>query len=254
MTVLAGAMLLAQSGLLVRGVFLGQSADPKHPPHGHDPKWGFWLAPAIPAFLSLLVGLLSGPVFLANFLADAATASYGAKVKVSLALWTGINVPLLLSVAAVTLGSLLFWQLARVRPILSAFLPRLSANAVYDAALKLIDLSARASTLLQRGQIRFYISIMLLTTIAIVVAFGGLPVEFFQAENLLVLPTVNWLFPFLRVSAWSLRLARPWSAWSFGVICTLLSALAFQAWRWLPGWRSNPRLMSPWSRWWLMCL
>ncbi len=201
MTVLAGAMLLAQSGLLLRGVFLGQPADPKHPPHGHDPKWGFWLAPAIPAFLSLLVGLLSGPVFLANFLADAASASYGAKVKVSLALWTGINVPLLLSVVAVTLGSLLFWQLARVRPILSAFLPGLSANAVYDAALKLIDWGARASTLLQRGQIRFYISIMLLTTIAIVAAFGGLPVEVFKAANLLALPTVNWLFPFLRVSA-----------------------------------------------------
>ncbi len=200
MTVLAGAMLLAQSGLLLRGVFLGQPADPKHPPHGHDPKWGFWLAPAIPAFLSLLVGLLSGPVFLANFLADAAAASYGAKVKVSLALWTGINVPLLLSVVAVTLGSLLFWQLARVRPILSAFLPGLSANAVYDAALRVIDLGARASTLLQRGQIRFYISIMLLTTIAIVVAFGGLPVEVFKAANLLAPPTVNWLFSFLRVS------------------------------------------------------
>ena len=199
-TVLAGAMLLAQSGLLLRGVFLGQPADPKHPPHGHDPKWGFWLAPAIPAFLSLLVGLLSGPVFLANFLADAAAASYGAKVKVSLALWTGINVPLLLSVVAVTLGSLLFWQLARVRPILSAFLPGLSANAVYDAALRVIDLGARASTLLQRGQIRFYISIMLLTTIAIVVAFGGLPVEVFKAANLLAPPTVNWLFSFLRVS------------------------------------------------------
>lgn len=199
-TVLAGAMLLAQSGLLLRGVFLGQPADPKHPPHGHDPKWGFWLAPAIPAFLSLLVGLLSGPVFLASFLADAASASYGAKVKVSLALWTGINVPLLLSVVAVTLGSLLFWQLARVRPILSAFLPGLSANAVYDAALRVIDLGARASTLLQRGQIRFYISIMLLTTIAIVVAFGGLPVEVFKAANLLAPPTVNWLFSFLRVS------------------------------------------------------
>lgn len=201
MTVLAGAMLLAQSGLLVRGVFLGQPADSKHPPHGHDPQWGFWLAPAIPAFLSLLVGLLAGPVFLANFLADAAAASYGAKVKVSLALWTGINVPLLLSVVAVTLGSLLFWQLARIRPVLSAFLPGWSANVVYDAALRLIDLGARASTLLQRGQIRFYIGIMLLTTIGIVAAFGGLPVKFFQTMDWLALPNGNWLVPFLRVSA-----------------------------------------------------
>jgi multicomponent K+:H+ antiporter subunit A len=175
MTVLAGAMLLAQSGLLIRGTFLGQPTDPKHPPHGHDPHWGFWLAPAIPAFLSLLVGLMPEPGFLVSILADAAKSVYGESVKVSLALWTGFNLPLGLSIAAISLGSLLFWQLARIRPILASILPNFSANNLYDATLNGIAWGAREATLLQRGQIRFYIGVMLFTTVAIFLSFGALP-------------------------------------------------------------------------------
>lgn len=179
MTVLAGAMLLAQSGLLIRGTFLGQPADPKHPAHGHDPAWGFWLPPAIPALLSLVVGILPEPTFLANFLADAAKASFGDKVKVSLALWTGINVPLLLSILAITLGSLLFWQLMRVRPVLASFLPNFTFNALYDATLRGLDWGAREATFLQRGQLRFYVGVMLFTAFAMVLWFSGLPLTFF---------------------------------------------------------------------------
>ncbi|HAE59468.1 MAG TPA: hypothetical protein DCG54_08170 [Anaerolineae bacterium] len=204
MTVLAGAMLLAQSGLLIRGTFLGQPADPKHPPHGHDPKWGFWLAPAIPALLSLLVGILPEPAFLANFLADAAKASFGAKVKVSLALWTGINVPLMLSILAITLGSLLFWRLMHIRPILAVFLPRLSANALYDGTLRGLDWLAKQATLLQHGKIRFYISVMLVATLALVLALGGLPLAPFQSGNVFNWPETNWVFIFLRISALSI--------------------------------------------------
>jgi NADH:ubiquinone oxidoreductase subunit 5 (subunit L)/multisubunit Na+/H+ antiporter MnhA subunit len=39
-TVLAGAMLLAQSGLLIRGTFLGKPADPKHPTARPRPRLG----------------------------------------------------------------------------------------------------------------------------------------------------------------------------------------------------------------------
>lgn len=199
MTVLAGAMLLAQSGLLIRGTFLGQPADPKHPVHGHDPAWGFWLPPAIPALLSLVVGILPEPTFLANFLADAAKASFGAKVKVSLALWTGINVPLMLSVLAITLGSLLFWQLLQVRPILSAFLPGFSFNGLYDGTLRGLGWLSQTATRLQRGQIRFYLSVMIVTTIALLIGFGGLPGNLFQGTSLN--PPQQSFFPILRIVA-----------------------------------------------------
>jgi multicomponent K+:H+ antiporter subunit A len=177
-TVAAGALILAQAGMLVWGVFLGKPADPKHPPHGHDPKWGFWLAPAIPALLSLLIGLSPiEPAFLADFLAQAAKAAYGAKVKVSLALWTGINVPLLLSIVAVTLGSLLFWQRGRVRPALMAFLPHLTVNALFDGTLWGLDWLAKTATRLQGGRLRVYLSIMVLSLGGLVALFNGLPSE-----------------------------------------------------------------------------
>jgi multicomponent K+:H+ antiporter subunit A len=198
-TVLAGAMLLAQSGLLIRGTFLGKPAAPKHPPHGHDPAWGFWLAPAIPALLSLSIIFLQQADFMINFLADAARSSYGLTVKVSLALWHGINTPLILSLIAITLGSLLFWQLMRLRPILSSILPDFSANAVYDATLAFIDRGALEATLLQRGQIRFYIGVMLTTTFALVLVFGGLPLDILFSDAALALPEANWVFTFLRV-------------------------------------------------------
>ncbi len=198
-SVLAGIMLLAQSGLLIRGTFLGKPADPKHPPRGHDPAWGFWLAPAIPALLSLSIIFLQQAEFMINFLADAARASYGEKVKVSLALWHGFNTPLILSLIAISLGSLLFWQLTRLRPVLASILPNFSANALYDATLAFIDRGAREATLLQRGQIRFYLGVMLMTTLAIVLVFGGVPLQALSAEGALALPEANWVFTFLRV-------------------------------------------------------
>ena len=179
-TVLAGAFILAQAALLVRGVFLGKPADPKHPPHGHDPSIWFWLAPALPALLSLLIGLTPiEPAFLADFLAIAAKAAFGEKVKVSLAMWTGINVPLILSVVAVSLGAFIFWQRGRVRPWMSSFLPNLTVNALFDAVLSGMDQLAKLATSLQRGQMRFYLRVMIFSMVGIVLLFSRIPLTTF---------------------------------------------------------------------------
>ncbi len=202
LTIAAGALILFQAGVLVWGVFLARPFDPKHPPHGHDPKWGFWLAPALPALLPLLVGIAPvEPAFLANFLADAAKSAYGDKVKVSLALWTGINVPLILSIVAVSLGLVMFWQRVRIRAVLADILPNLTVNALYDAVLRGLDWGAREATFLQRGQIRFYVGVMLATTFAMVLWFGGLPLSFFNVQSLLALPETNLVFAFLRIAS-----------------------------------------------------
>ena len=178
-TVLAGALVLAQAGLLVWGVFLGKPANPKHSSQGHDPNPAFWLAPAIPAVLSLLIGLSPvEPAFLANFLAEAAKAAYGDKVKVSLALWTGINVPLILSIVAVGLGSLIFWQRERIRPAMMGFLPNLTANALFNGTISGLEWLSKAATSLQLGRLRFYLAIMILSAIGLVVLFVGLPSSF----------------------------------------------------------------------------
>ncbi len=181
-TVLAGALILFQAAILVWGVFLAPPADPKHPPHGHapmrghDPKWGFWLAPALPALLSLLIGITPvEPAFLANFLAEAAKAAYGDKVKVSLALWTGINVPLILSIVAVSLGLLLFWQRNRIRSALMAFLPNLTVNALFDGTISGIDWLSKTATQAQGGLLRVYLRVIVIGAAALALLFSGLP-------------------------------------------------------------------------------
>ncbi len=181
-TVLAGALILFQAAILVWGVFLAPPADPKHPPRGHapmrghDPKWGFWLAPALPALLSLLIGITPvEPTFLANFLAEAAKAAYGAKVKVSLALWTGINVPLILSIVAVSLGLFLFWQRNRLRPALMAFLPNLTVNTLFNRTISGIDWLSKTATQAQGGLLRVYLRVMVISAAALALLFSGFP-------------------------------------------------------------------------------
>lgn len=176
--VVAGALLLAQAGLFVYNTFLGKPADALHPVKGHEPPAGMWLMPAIPAVLSLAIGLLPEPERLAAFLAAAAGDAYSSKVKVSLALWAGLTVPLALSVVAVLAGSVLFVYRRRLRILLQALLPDFSLNAVYDALLRGIDRAAELATRLQRGQLRFYLAIMLISLGGMVILFQSFPLRY----------------------------------------------------------------------------
>ena len=120
-----------------------------------------------------MIGLLPEPQFLADFLARAAAAAYGAKVKVSLALWTGINVPLILSAVAVSLGILIFWQKHRIRPAMQAILPDLSANILFTAVIGGLDRLAHTATRLQGGRLRVYLSIMMVSMALLVGLMAG---------------------------------------------------------------------------------
>jgi multicomponent K+:H+ antiporter subunit A len=171
-TVLAGALVLAQAGLLLWNTFLGKSRDPAI--HAHEAPWLMLLAPAIPALLSLAVGLLPEPAFLARFLADAAAEVYGAEVKVSLAVWTGISVPLLLSVVAVTLGTGLFLVRSQVRAWQMRIDERWSLNTLYSGFFDLLDRAAGLATRLQSGKLRTYLAIILVGFVVLVAGFGGL--------------------------------------------------------------------------------
>ena len=178
-TVLAGALVLAQAGMLLWDTFLGRPRDPAVQAQvsswaAHEAPWAMLLAPAIPALLSLAVGLLPEPAFLARFLADAAAEVYGGEVKVSLALWTGITVPLLLSVVAVALGTGLFLARWRVRAVQSRLDRGLSLERAYAWLLGGVDTAARLATRLHSGKLRSYLAVILVGLVALVAGFGGL--------------------------------------------------------------------------------
>jgi len=170
-SVLAGALILAQACLLIYETFLGKPKDPSI--HGHEAPTAMWLMPAIPAFISVVFSLLPGVGEEGVFLAGAASAAYGEKVKVSLELWHGINVPLLLSIVAVTLGSIIFYFRGPIRTRMDRLLPELSFNALYSGVLAGIDRSAAFATRLQSGSLRVYLSIILAAMSALVIIIAN---------------------------------------------------------------------------------
>ncbi len=169
-SVLAGALLLAQGGLFVWETFMGKPKDPSI--HSHEAPWPMWLMPAIPAALSLAVGLLPETQQEAEFLAAAAGAAYGDKVKVSLALWTGINVPLLLSGVAITLGLVIFYFRKPIRGWMQGFAPNLTFNALYGWVLGGMDWAAYQATRLQGGNLRVYLATIIGAAMLLVIGLG----------------------------------------------------------------------------------
>ncbi|MCA9971757.1 MAG: DUF4040 domain-containing protein [Anaerolineales bacterium] len=185
--VAAGALLLAQSGLLVYETFLGRPKDATV--QAHEAPWGMLLAPALPAVLSLAIGLLPDTAVLEAFLAKAAGAAFGGTVKVSLALWTGVNLPLGLSVVAITLGTILFVGREVVRAWQQRIGAGLTFNAVYAGVLAGIDRLAWLATRLQLGRLRVYLSVMLLSMVGLVLLLGGVP---WPALDAVTWPTLDF--------------------------------------------------------------
>ncbi len=198
-TVLAGAFLLAQAGLLIWDTFLGSARD-KGMKKNQLPRW-LPVVPALPAFLSLALGLLPEPEPLARLLAGAASAAFGADVKVSLALWTGLNVPLLLSGVAVSLGSGLFVYRVQVRAFQERYTPRLSGSSVLEGFLGWIDRGGSWATRLQLGRLRTYLAMILIAVGVLIIRYGMLPAPEFP--SLSALPTLSYTgeVSFLRVFA-----------------------------------------------------
>jgi multicomponent K+:H+ antiporter subunit A len=170
--VVAGSLLLLQAGIFVIDTFLGKPRDPSV--HPHKPPIGMWLAPAIPAALSLLIGIAPEPQMLESFLSSAASSAYGGTVKVSLDLFHGINGPLVLGLVAIGLGIVLLIFRARVRAVTMAH-AGFSFNRVYDNTLRGIDCLAYFATRLQAGHLRHYLAVMLIAVAVLIVLFGALP-------------------------------------------------------------------------------
>lgn len=171
--VMAGAFILAQAGMLVVDTFMGRPRDAGVQAH-EAPRWMIAM-PAIPALFSLALGLLPEPEQLAAFLANAAADAYGDTVKVSLALWAGLTPPLVLSIVAVALGSVLWFFRARVRIWQRKLAPDFGFETIYAGTLRGLDRAAKLATRTQSGQIRRYLAVMLISLAALMLLFGHLP-------------------------------------------------------------------------------
>ena len=166
--VLANALMVAVAGIVALRPFYGPRGTTPKPP-GEAPA-RMWIAPLVLASLGLSFGL--APSLIANALVQpAVTAILGRPEDVKLALWHGLNVPLLLSVLTFALGASIYAFHGRLRHALIGLEQRLpvSADRAWDRLLdglkRLADWQTR---LLQSGVLRRYLFIVF-TTLALTV-------------------------------------------------------------------------------------
>src|SRR5699024_11475942 len=98
----------------------------------HEAPISFWGYPAVNASLSLVVGVV--PFVLSGLVSAAATTAIGTQHNVELALWHGINPPLMLSLIVIIIGAIAFWNLPRLESFL---VPRQLSFSVLDAVAEL---------------------------------------------------------------------------------------------------------------------
>lgn len=168
--VLTGSLMLAQGGLFFWETFMGKLKDPSI--HPHKPSTAMWMMPAVPALLSLFLSILPGPKEEATLLAGAATAAFGSAVKVDTQLFHGLTTEFWLSVVAISLGFVIFWQRHRVRDWQNRPSQSWSINAGFAHLLAAIDKAAFWATRLQLGNLRTYLVIMLAAALTMVIGFG----------------------------------------------------------------------------------
>jgi multicomponent K+:H+ antiporter subunit A len=197
--VVAAAFKLVQSGILANQIFLGEPKDPEI--KGVEAPWPFWATVAIPALFSIGLGVLPEPPAVVALLASASAAAYGDKVKVSFALWQGLNIPLLLSTIAIIGGIALYYVRDRWLPQAAALAAPISIDRFWDLTIRLVERGSYLSTRLQHGRLRFYLSVIMVTTLLI--SFG-----FMFAEGTTPFNSIDWPpvplpgnLPFLRFFA-----------------------------------------------------
>lgn len=178
--VLSGTLLFAQAARLMLGTFFGPRRDPAlaqppvshhpplphHAPVPHDPHPVMLLAVGLPALAGLVIPFLT---VLDGFLNAA-----GNTTAVSVFFWHGINLPLLLSALAVALGLLIVLAGERFIALQHYLDIGVVFRTAYQGILAAVDLLARSVTRLQTGDLRTYLLVMTVATVAAVLLLSPL--------------------------------------------------------------------------------
>ncbi|MGD8644735.1 MAG: putative monovalent cation/H+ antiporter subunit A, partial [Chromatiales bacterium] len=162
------ALVVAAAAIVALRPFFGPRLESPRPPHEAPPA--LLAGPAVLASLGLVFGLAPGLVE-HGVLAAAISAVAGAPVTPKLALWHGINAPLLMSLGTLTAGAILYWQWGRFRRA-TQFIERWSRfgpERGYDATMAgLVALAGWQTRVLQNGYLRNYLLVTLLTLVGLV--------------------------------------------------------------------------------------
>jgi multicomponent Na+:H+ antiporter subunit A len=129
----------------------------------HAPTAAFLIAPGILAAAGLMFGVW--PTGLDRVLDDYADTVPGG-AGYHLALWHGVNLPLLLSILVLAAGTVAFLARARLRKARFAYVPLGNADRIYDAVIHAADMLAlRLTAFTQRGSVPATQSMILSTLV-----------------------------------------------------------------------------------------
>jgi multicomponent Na+:H+ antiporter subunit A len=165
--VVAGSALFAAAALLVG--FKPFFGPPMPARLHHEPALSLWISPAVLSAAGLLTVIFQNG--LTRFaVGPAAQAVLHQPHTVELSLWHGFNLPLALSVFSLLAGGLLY----HFRDVAHALGARLSGwsrwgpDGAYEYGLKVFERFAGWHTrVLQNGRLRFYLMVILLTTVGL---------------------------------------------------------------------------------------
>jgi len=162
--VLGSVLTLAYSARFVWGAFAGKPGVGTTP--SHRLSWAFAAAPVLLAAASLVLGIAPGT--LERVVAPYARTLPGGVHLEHLALWHGLTFPLLLTAVVVLLGAALFAWRDAVERAQDKLYPVLDAERAYHGTLTVVDwLAVRVTGAVQRGQLTYYLMVILLTALAV---------------------------------------------------------------------------------------
>ena len=200
---LAGIFAVTYSIRLVHGVFfdgpLGQQVPNKD---AHEPPFGMRAPAILLAFLCIAVGLLPGLLVekIVNSTTQASTQNFAFE-GTHLALWHGINLPLVMSIIAIFGGAIFYFALAKggaIREIdLDPKLGKLQGRVLFDLFLKNLLLNSRRfRRATENGKLQSYILWIVLFTIGLVgypLVVNGIDTGSRELTHAPVLAIVLWL-------------------------------------------------------------
>jgi len=169
--VLANSLMAAVAGILIIIPFRGELQ--KTPAVAREAPPAMWLGPATMGGLGLIFGIV--PDWIGRWLIKPAVKAFHPSMEViQLKLFYGINEPLLLSIATLSLGATLYLLRKPLRQVIGSALERLPGRfeQLYSGALDGLAGIARTQTdFLQSGSLHRYLSVI----IGFVVVAVGLP-------------------------------------------------------------------------------
>lgn len=203
---LAGIFAVTYSIRLVHGVFfdgpLGQQVPNKD---AHEPPFGMRAPAILLAFLCIAVGLLPGLLVekIVNSTTQASTQNFAFE-GTHLALWHGINLPLVMSIIAIFGGAIFYFALAKggaIREIdLDPKLGKLQGRVLFDLFLKNLLLNSRRfRRATENGKLQSYILWIVLFTIGLVgypLVVNGIDTGSRELTHAPALAIVLWLLLF----------------------------------------------------------